>query len=278
MNLVNLIARARGAESVVGPMVKSVRMATAIGAAVPVGAASVSVGVLLRDKHLGVNLFTSIWPGLLLSMNGVSLNVIGAENLTRQRPAVFIFNHRNNFDGIIVAALLQRDWIGVGKKEIEGDPVAGTLAKALGMVLIDRTDAKTAIASLHQVEDAARHGQSIVISPEGTRVQDAALGSFKKGPFRIAKASGIPLVPIVIRDAGHIASRSSKTLTPGCVDVAVLPPIEVAGWSLEEFPERIEQVRRLYLDALECWPPEANPKSPLYEPARSRRRATRSRS
>ena len=63
MNLVNLIARARGAESVVGPMVKSVRMATAIGAAVPVGAASVSVGVLLRDKHLGVNLSPPFGPG-----------------------------------------------------------------------------------------------------------------------------------------------------------------------------------------------------------------------
>lgn len=278
MNLPNLIARARGTESAAGTIINRVRMAAAVGAAAPVGAAGVGVGVLLRDKRRGINLFTSIWPRLLLSMNGVRLNVVGAENLTRQRPAVFIFNHRNNFDGIIVTALLQRDWTAVGKKELEGDLIAGTLARALDVVLIDRTDTQSAIASLHHVENAARQGQSIVISPEGTRVQDAALGTFKKGPFRIAKACAIPVVPIVIRYADHIASRSSKTLTPGCVDVAVLPPIEVADWSLDEFPERIEQVRHLYLDALAWWPPEAHPKSPLYEPARSRRRATTGRS
>ena len=31
-------------------------------------------------------------------LNGVRTKVNGGENLSKQRPAVFIFNHRNNFD------------------------------------------------------------------------------------------------------------------------------------------------------------------------------------
>ena len=59
---------------------------------------------------------------MLLAINGVKLNVLGEENLTRQRPAVFIFNHRNNIDPVIVGALVRDNWTGVGKKELQKDP------------------------------------------------------------------------------------------------------------------------------------------------------------
>ena len=42
--------------------------------------------------------------------------LLGAENLTAQRPAVFLFNHRNNFDVFMVAALVKDNWTGVAKK------------------------------------------------------------------------------------------------------------------------------------------------------------------
>jgi putative phosphoserine phosphatase / 1-acylglycerol-3-phosphate O-acyltransferase len=61
-------------------------------------------------------------------------------------------------------------------------------------------------------------------------------------------------VPIVIRNAEAVASRDSLKITPGTVDVAVLPPVPVDDWTLETLPDHIAEVRQLYLDALADWP------------------------
>ena len=37
-------------------------------------------------------------------------------------------------------------------------------------------------------------------------------------------------------------------MNPGSVDVVVYPPLSVADWTLEDLPERIEEVRQLYVD------------------------------
>ncbi|GBE65102.1 L-3-phosphoserine phosphatase [Mycobacterium sp. MFM001] len=240
------------------------RALAGIGSAFPVAAGAVGIGLLTRNRRRGVNFFTSTWSQLLLVASGVHLNVIGAENLTAQRPAVFIFNHRNQADPIITAALVRDNWIGVGKKELESDPIMGTLGKLLDAVFIDRDDPTAAVESLHEVEERAKKGLSIVIAPEGTRMDTTTVGPFKKGPFRIAMAAGIPIVPIVIRNAEIVAARNSSTMNPGTVDVAVFPPISVSNWSVDTLPDRIAEVRQLYLDTLADWPVDQLPEAALY--------------
>ena len=67
-------------------------------------------------------------------------------------------------------------------------------------------------------------------------------------------AAGIPIVPVVIRNAELIAARNSNTIRSGSVDVAVLQPISVKLWTRANISIRIAQVRRLYLDTLKNWP------------------------
>ncbi|WP_099225010.1 HAD-IB family hydrolase/lysophospholipid acyltransferase family protein [Mycobacterium persicum] len=229
----------------------------------PVAAGAVGLGVLTGSRRRGVNFFTSNFSQLLLATSGVHLNVIGKENLTAQRPAVFIFNHRNQVDPVIAGALVRDNWVAVAKKELQNDPIMGTLGKLLDGVFIDRDDSAAAVETLHTVEDRARNGLSIVIAPEGTRLDTTEVGPFKKGPFRIAMAAGIPIVPIVIRNAEIVASRNSTTINPGTVDVAVFPPIPVDDWSLDTLPDRIAEVRQLYLDTLKNWPVDELPEVDL---------------
>jgi putative phosphoserine phosphatase/1-acylglycerol-3-phosphate O-acyltransferase len=230
----------------------------------PVAAGAVGIGVLTRNRRRGVNFFTSTFSQVLLATCGVHLNVIGKENLTAQRPAVFIFNHRNQVDPIISGALVKDNWVGVGKKELESDPIMGTMGKLLENVFIDRDNPAAAVETLHTVEERARKGLSIVIAPEGTRLDTTEVGPFKKGPFRMAMAVGIPIVPIVIRNAEIVAARNSTTINPGTVDVAVFPPIPVDDWTLDTLPERIAEVRQLYLDTLADWPVDELPEVALY--------------
>lgn len=243
---------------------RQLRTLAGFGSMFPVAAGAVGIGVLTRNRRRGVNFFTSTFSQLSLAIAGVQLNVIGTENLTAQRPAVFIFNHRNQVDPVIAGALVRDNWIGVGKKELKKDPVMGTLGRLLDGVFIDRDDPAAAVETMHEVEDRARKGLSIVIAPEGTRVDTTEVGPFKKGPFRLAMAAGIPIVPIVIRNAELVAARNSTVVNPGTVDVAVFPPISVQDWTVENLPERIAEVRQLYLDTLANWPVGELPKVDLY--------------
>ncbi|OBI85826.1 HAD-IB family hydrolase/lysophospholipid acyltransferase family protein [Mycobacterium asiaticum] len=244
---------------------RQIRTLAGFSSMFPVAAGAVGLGLLTRNRRRGVNFFTSNFSALLLATCGVHLNVVGRENLTAQRPAVFIFNHRNQVDPIISGALVKDNWVGVGKKELERDPIMGTMGKLLDGVFIDRDDPNSAVETLHTVEERARNGLSIVIAPEGTRLDTTEVGPFKKGPFRIAMAVGIPVVPIVIRNAEIIASRNSTTLNPGTVDVAVFPPIPVEDWTLDTLPDRIAEIRQLYLDTLADWPVDELPEVALYQ-------------
>ncbi len=247
-----------------GGIGSQLRTLAGFGSIVPVAAGAVGIGLLTRSRRRGVNFFTSTWSQLLLTASGVHLNVIGAENLNAERPAVFIFNHRNQADPVISGALVRDNWVSVGKKELASDPIMGTLGKLLDTAFIDRDDSAAAVETLHQVEERAKKGLSVVMAPEGTRLDTTSVGPFKKGAFRIAMTVGIPIVPIVIRNAEIVAARDSMTMNPGTVDVAVFPPISVRDWTLDTLSDRIAEVRQLYLDTLADWPVDELPEASLY--------------
>src|SRR5699024_3481015 len=106
---------------------------------------AVGVGLLARNRRTGVNFFTSMWSRLLLATTGISLNVLGAENLTAQRPAVFLFNHRNQADPLIAGTLVRDNFTSVGKKELEKDPLIGTLGRVMDAAFIDRDSPEAAV-------------------------------------------------------------------------------------------------------------------------------------
>jgi putative phosphoserine phosphatase/1-acylglycerol-3-phosphate O-acyltransferase len=248
-----------------GGLLGQVRNLVAASTVVPAAYGAVGLGLLTRNRRRGVNFFTSAFPQLLLAVNGVKLNVLGEENLTRQRPAIFIFNHRNNIDPVIVGALVKENWTGVGKKELQKDPLVGTLGKLVDTVFIDRENQESAVASLKQAEELAKKGLSVVIAPEGTRLDTKSVGQFKKGPFRLAMAAGVPIVPIVIRNAEVISARNSSTLHPGTVDIVVYPPLSLEDWTLDNLGDRIGEVRQLYIDTLADWPRGEVPAAAIYQ-------------
>ena len=150
--------------------------------------------------------------------------------------------------------LVEKDFSGVAKKELEKDPLMGTLGKIGDMAFIDRANSAGSINALKPLEELAKKGISIMLSPEGTRYDTDSVGPFKKGAFRMAMATGLPIVPIVFRNAEIIAARDSTVMCPGVVDVAILEPIDLDDWTLDNLVEKIEGVRQLYIDTLEAGP------------------------
>ena len=227
---------------------------TVAGAAGMIGGfgAGVALGALNGSRRDGVDLGIALAGDLGTALAGVRLDVRGAEYLESARPAVFLFNHQSQLDVLILAKLLRGGFTGVAKKEAANVPVFGLMFRLADMAFVDRGNTAQAKALAPAVA-RLREGISLVMAPEGTRSATPALGPFKKGAFHVAMQAGVPIVPIVIRNAGELMWRGSSTIREGTVQVTVLPPMPTDGWTVEDCPSTSTRCASSYLETLAEW-------------------------
>jgi putative phosphoserine phosphatase/1-acylglycerol-3-phosphate O-acyltransferase len=232
-------------------VVRSVGSFAGLGAGVALG---LGMGVLNRDRATALSVAATVGSELSLAAAGVSLEVVGQENLWAARPAVFVFNHQSQLDVALLGSLLRRDFTGVAKKELQKDPTFAAMGWLADVAYVDRSDAQAAREALAPAIDSLRGGKSLVIAPEGTRSPTAKLLPFKKGAFHLAMQAGVPMVPIVLRNAGEMMPAHSLLIAPGTVQVAVLPPVSTARWTANNLNRQVTRVRQMFLDTLADWP------------------------
>jgi putative phosphoserine phosphatase/1-acylglycerol-3-phosphate O-acyltransferase len=223
--------------------------------------AGLPIWALTGSQREARNFATSLFADVSSALIGLKLVVRGEENLWSHRPAVFVFNHQSKADVVIIARLLRRDIAGVGKKEIKRMPLIGKTLELAGTVFIDRENAASAIEAMQPLVDAMRNaGKSVVIAPEGTRTISPRLAPFKKGAFHLAIQAGVPMVPIVIHNAGDVAPKGDFIFRPATVEVDVLPPVDTSEWRPETIDRHVAQIRRLFQVTLrQEQPAEATP-------------------
>src|SRR6185503_1216920 len=190
-----------------------------------------------------------------LALAGIDVDVRGAEHLWSARPCVFVFNHQSKVDVALLMKLLRGGFTGVAKAEAASIPLWGQMFSLAGVAFVERGNARQSKEALEPAVRKMRdEGWSLAIAPEGTRSPTPRLGPFKKGAFHIAMQAGVPMVPIVIHDAGEVMWRSAQTIRPGTVHVVVLPPIETSGWRVETLNQHVGDVRDLFVRTLDAWP------------------------
>jgi putative phosphoserine phosphatase/1-acylglycerol-3-phosphate O-acyltransferase len=228
-----------------------VRSIAATVSLVPTFAAGLPIYALTGSRREATNFSITLFAETASALINLDLRVRGEDNLWKARPAVFIFNHQSKADVVICAKLLRRDLAGVGKQEIKKMPVIGKVLELGGVVMIDRKNAASAIEAMRPLVDAMRNeGRSVALAPEGTRSVSPLLGPFKKGAFHLAMQAGVPIVPIVIHNAGDVAPKGDFVFRPATVEVDVLPPVDTSEWSTATLDEHVREVRNLFLRTL----------------------------
>ena len=214
--------------------------------------AGLPVYALTGSRRDSQNFSFSLFADTASALIGMDMNVLGEENLWSHRPAVFVFNHQSKADVIIAAKLLRRDIAGIGKQEIKKEtPVLGKVLEMGGVIFIDRADAKSAIHAMAPlVEAMQKEGKSVVLAPEGTRTVSPTMAPFKKGAFHLAMQAGVPMVPIVIHNAGDVAPKGDFVFRSATVEVEVLPAVDTSDWAVETMADHVRQVRNMFARTL----------------------------
>lgn len=234
-----------------GKPVDYLRTIYATGSLVTSFVAGLPIWALTGSQREATNFSTGLFGDIAAALTGVQLDVSGEENLWAQRPCIFVFNHQSKADVMIIAKLVRKDIGAIAKKEIKDMPVIGKVLELAGTVFVDRANGRNAIKMMEPLIDAIKvDGKSICIAPEGTRTLSPKVGPFKKGAFHLAMQAGVPIVPIVIHNAGDVAPKNEFVMRPARVKVEVLPPVDTSGWKRATLNDHVAEVRNMFLTAL----------------------------
>ncbi|MFL5489045.1 MAG: lysophospholipid acyltransferase family protein [Gemmatimonadaceae bacterium] len=212
---------------------------------------SVIIAAMLgvKDKVGGIFEKAPVWwSAAVLWAVGIKVRVHGRHNVAGG-PYIFASNHVSWFDVPALAKILPR-YKFVAKAELFKVPVFGKAMRAAGMIEIQRENRKAAFGAYDVAAERIRANNSVVVFPEGTRGHEYALRPFKKGPFVLAIAAGVPIVPIVVHGTIEIMPKGSLWAHPGTIDVHLLEPVSTTGVDYDHREALMQTVRTRMADAM----------------------------
>jgi len=174
-----------------------------------------------------------LWARIALWAAGARVVVHDPDRMGGNRPRVYASNHVSWYDIFALLAILPR-YRFVAKAELFRIPLFGRAARTAGSIPIQRENRKAAFQAYDEAAGEIRDGASVVVCPEGTRGDSYALRPFKKGPFVLAIAAHVPVVPVAIYGTREIQPRGSFRIRSGTIHVHLLEEIPTQGLDYDD--------------------------------------------
>lgn len=140
----------------------------------------------------------------ILFLAGARPKVKGLENIPKDRACLFVTNHRGYFDILLGYTTIPMRCSYVAKKEMEHMPLIAHWMRLLDCQFLDRENIREGMKTILAAIELIKSGQSVVISPEGTRNSSDELLPFHEGSFKIAQKTGCPVIPVAINNTNTV--------------------------------------------------------------------------
>ncbi|MBP3927049.1 MAG: 1-acyl-sn-glycerol-3-phosphate acyltransferase [Clostridium sp.] len=190
----------------------------------------------------------------ILKMAGVEVTVKGYEKIPKDRPVLYVGNHRSYFD-ILVGYTTVPGRVGfIAKKEMEKIPLLSGWMINVNCLFLDRKNIKEGLKTILAGVEKIKRGVSVWIFPEGTRNRNSdpkELLPFKEGSLKIAEKSGCPVVPVAITGTADIFEKHIPYIIPGKVTIEFGDPIFLKELPPEERKFAGAYTRKRIIEMLE---------------------------
>ncbi len=170
----------------------------------------------------GFNRFVAI---LSIMVSGAKLETKGLNHLPKNQAVLYVGNHRSMFDILLLLKLIKTPVIFVGKKSVMKWPIISWWMRAQKTLFIDRDNLREGLKVIVEGIDLLKSGHSIVIFPEGTRSKTDEMLPFKKGSFKLATKSGVPVIPFAIKGTDDVFENNGFNLKPKTIYFTMGEPI-----------------------------------------------------
>lgn len=188
----------------------------------------------------------------ILFLTGTRITVIGEENVPKDRPVLYVPNHRSIFDIIMTYVRVPRQTGYVAKKETKRVPIFSIWMAFMNCLFLDRSNLRDGLRVINKSTDFIKQGSSMCIFPEGTRNKGTEpMLPFHDGSLKIAERACCPIIPIVINNSDDIFEAHLPKVKRTHVIIEYLKPIEVEGLNHKQFNEIGGRLREEMLVAYE---------------------------
>jgi 1-acyl-sn-glycerol-3-phosphate acyltransferase len=203
---------------------------------VVLGLVCIATGAVFTQD--AANVAAVLWSRLSCAIVPVRVVLTGKKNFTPQNAYVVVANHQSMVDIPVIHGFMGLHIKWVMKQELRNIPIFGTACHYLGCIFIDRSHRDAAIRSIYHARKLLSPRASVLFFAEGTRSRDGQVRPFKKGAFVFARETGLPILPVTIKNSYQLLPPDSLDLVPGKVEIIVHRPVYV----LANDPDRMDAV------------------------------------
>ena len=138
------------------------------------------------------------------------VRVEGDEHLPSSGAAIIAANHLSFFDSVALSLAVPRPLSFVGKAEYLESWKTRRLFPALGMIPVDRGNARRAYGALRLAAGVLAADELFAVYPEGTRSRDGALHSGHNGVGHLSMTTGAAVIPAGIVGTDRIQPPGTR--------------------------------------------------------------------
>ncbi|MFO7558877.1 MAG: lysophospholipid acyltransferase family protein [Desulfobacterales bacterium] len=192
----------------------------------------------------------SFWSRTNSFFTPMIVEVTGKENIDKKQSYVIVSNHQSHYDIFVLYGWIGVDFKWVMKSSLRKVPFLGPACAKLDHVFIDRSNPKSAIASINRAKEKIVNGTSVIFFAEGTRSETGSLIPFKKGAFRFALDIDTPILPVTIIGTRDILPKGTMNLFPGKVKMVIHPPVAIEGYKDKDIQLLMDDIKHIIQSAL----------------------------
>lgn len=213
-----------------------------------------STGIVVLSPFVSPSTLSRVIGGNWARFNAwvipMPVEVIGRGNIDPDQSYVVVVNHQSHFDILVLYGWLGIDFRWVMKQELRSVLGLGAACAALGHIYIDRSDHQAAIRSINAAKERITGGISVIFFPEGTRSDDGQLLRFKKGAFRFAINTELPILPVTVDGTCEVLPARRFDMRPGRARLVIHEPISTEGLVTADLPALSDRVGQTIQSAL----------------------------
>jgi 1-acyl-sn-glycerol-3-phosphate acyltransferase len=188
---------------------------------------------------------------------GGRFHITGLDNLRKTaEPLVIVSNHMSTLETLIFPCLIvpSRPITFVVKESLVKGPVFGPIMKSRNPITVSRSNPwEDFRAVLNQGKEILAHGKSLVVFPQSTRTRDFNPVKFNTLGVKLAKNTGVKIVPTAIKTDFWGESKLIKGFGPlhreKTIHITFGEPMTVNGSGKEEH----QQIIRFIISHLDRW-------------------------
>lgn len=171
----------------------------------------------------------------IMLLAGTKVDIIGYDNVPKDKAVLYVGNHRSFFDIVINYAKLPPLMGFVAKKEMKKVPILSWWMIFVNCLFLDRQNIKEGLKTIIAGTEKLKQGISMFIFPEGTRSRkEEEMLEFKEGSLKMAEKSGSLIIPVAITNSSACFEDQFPKVRKAHVIVEYGNPIDIAALDKED--------------------------------------------